>query len=113
MSKTYHRPKILTVLSIKGIAWSLVSFLFVFAPSVKKVGVWFPALLGLIVAARFISMIGIWHMKKWGVILFFLSVIAKISSAILLNQLTMVEIILSLIQIFFLLFFFNRMDDNL
>ncbi|HXC03236.1 MAG TPA: hypothetical protein VNZ86_00715 [Bacteroidia bacterium] len=113
MSKAFKRPTYISILSVIGIAWSLLSFLYVFAPSVKKVGIWFPALLGLIVAARFISMIGVWHMKKWGIILFFLAVLSKISFALLLNQLSAVEVVLSVLLLVSFLFYFNRMDDNL
>jgi hypothetical protein len=113
MSRAFKRPRYISFLSVVGIIWSLLSFLYVFAPSVKKVGMWFPAILGLIVASRFISMIGVWHMKKWGIILFFLAALAKISFAILLDQLSIVEVVLSIVLAFSFLFYFNRMDDNL
>ncbi|HXC04220.1 MAG TPA: hypothetical protein VNZ86_05665 [Bacteroidia bacterium] len=113
MSRAFHRPRYVSILSVIGIIWSLLSFLYVFAPAVKKVGIWFPAVLGLIVAARFISMIGIWHMKKWGIILFLLAVLSKVASAILLNQLSVVEVFLSVLLLISFLFYFNRMDNNL
>jgi hypothetical protein len=113
MKTIYKRPVYVSIVSILGIAWSLLSFLYVFSPDVKKVGIWFPAVLGLIISCRFISMIGVWHMKKWGVLLFFVSVFAKISISILLNQITVVEVVLSLFSGISLLFYFGRMDENL
>jgi len=113
MRTIYKRPKYLSFLCVVGLIWSLLSFLYVFSPSVKKVGVMFPALLGILVASRFISMIGMWHMKKWGVLLFFTTVFLKIFLAVMLNQLSYVEVSLSVFVGFPLLIYFPRMDDNL
>ncbi len=113
MIVVYKRPKYLSVIIIIGIIWSLLSFLYVFSPSVKKVGAWFPAMLGMLVALRFISMIGVWHMKKWGVLVFLISVCLKLFLSVLLNQLSPVEVILSMLIGISLLPYFRRMDNNL
>jgi hypothetical protein len=113
MTVIAKRPRYISFLSVLGIIWALLSFLYVFSPSVKKVGAWFPALLGLLVALRFISMIGVWHMKKWGVGIFFLSVFFKIFLSVLLNQLSIVEVVLSVWIGISLLPYFSRMDENL
>jgi hypothetical protein len=109
----YKRPGYISFLSILGIAWSLLSFLYVFSPGVKKVGIWFPAVLGIIITTRFIAMIGVWHMKKWGIMLFFASVLMKLFISVLLDQITVYEVVISLFLGISLLFYFNRMDDNL
>jgi uncharacterized membrane protein len=113
MKTLYHRSKYISVVAVVGLTWSMLSFLYVFSPSVKKVGIWFPAVLGVLVASRFISMIGVWHMKKWGVLLFFISALMKLFLAILLNQLSIVEVILTLFLGISFLFFFRKMDDNM
>ncbi len=113
MRATYKRTLYHSFISVVGIIWSLLSFLYVFSPSVKKVGAWFPAVLGMMVAFRFISMIGVWHMKKWGVMLFLGSVFLKIVCSALLGQLSVLEVVLSAWVGVSLLFFFHKMDDNL
>ncbi len=113
MRTIYHRNKYLTFLCYLGLIWSLLSFLYVFSPSVKKVGIWFPAVLGVLVASRFISMIGVMHMKKWGVFLFFTSAFLKLFLAVMLDQLSVLEVILSVLIGISLLFFFPKMDENL
>jgi hypothetical protein len=113
MIVVYKRPRYLSVIIIIGIIWSLLSFLYVFSPSVKKVGAWFPAILGMLVALRFISMIGVWHMKKWGVLVFLISVCFKLFLSVLLNQLSPVEVILSMLIGISLLPYFRKMDNNL
>jgi hypothetical protein len=113
MKTIYHRPIYLSILSVIGLIWSMLSFLYVFSPSVKKVGIWFPAVLGMLVASRFIAMIGVWHMKKWGVLLFFTSVCLKLFLSVMLDQLSIVEVVLSTLLGISFLFFFRKMDDNL
>jgi hypothetical protein len=113
MRAVYKRTRYLSLISGVGILWSLLSFLYVFSPTVKKVGAWFPAVLGLVVALRFISMIGVWHMKKWGVGVFLTSVFLKLSLSVILDQLSIVEVILSVWIGISLLPYFSKMDDNL
>jgi hypothetical protein len=113
MRATFKRPRYISFLSGLGIIWSLLSFLYVFSPAVKKVGAWFPALLGMLIAFRFISMIGVWHMKKWGVALFILSLFLKLFISVILDQLSAVEVVLSVWLGVSFLFFFGKMDDNL
>jgi hypothetical protein len=121
MITLFKRPKYISVVCVIGIIWSLFSFLYVFAPSVKKVGAWYPAVLGLLVALRFISLIGVWHMKKWGVLLFIVSVFCKLFLSVVLNELSTVEVaftawigvVLSAWIGISLLPYFGRMDDNL
>lgn len=62
------------MLSYLGI---LLSFPQVFSPGVKKLGVFIPALYGLLVAAQFIATVGVWYLKQWGVQLYLISFFAK------------------------------------
>jgi hypothetical protein len=85
----------------------------VFSPGVKNVGIWFPALLGLIVASRFIAMIGVWHMKKWGILLFYIAMFMKLYISVVFHQLSVIEIVLCLYLGGSFIFFFRKMDSNL
>lgn len=107
------RPVILTVICIVGILWSLMNFIFVFSPFIKKISDWAPAIYGIIVALQFISFIGIWHMKRWGVTLCISAFFTKIIFSILVDDINYVGIILSVIFTVFFLVFYRRMEDEL
>jgi len=66
MKEINKRPGIIAVICILGFIFILCGFPIVFSHSTRKMGVWFPALFGSMLALKFISMVGIWHLKKWG-----------------------------------------------
>ena len=107
------RPALLSVVCILGYIWVLFSFPSVFSPSVKKLGDWYPALFGLMVASTFISYVGVWHMKRWGVQLFAISFFVKETVLVLINDVSIVGIVFSLFFISSMLPFYKRMDLNL
>jgi hypothetical protein len=107
------RPVLLTVVCILGYIWIVFSLPGVFSPSVKKLGDWYPALFGLLVAASFISYVGVWHMKRWGVNLFIITFFAKEMLLILINDLSYIGIVLSVFFISTMVVFYKRMDVNL
>lgn len=107
------RPKLITFVCVLGFTWIVFSFPAVFSPSVKKLGDWYPALFGLIVAVSFISYIGVWHMKRWGVSLFIISFFVKEMILILINDINYIGIVFSSIFIIIMVFFYKRMDVNL
>ena len=107
------RPKLITLVCVLGFIWIVFSFPAVFSPSVKKLGDWYPALFGLIVAVSFISYIGVWHMKRWGVSLFLISFFIKQTILILINDINYSGIIFSILFIGVMVFYYKRMDVNL
>lgn len=107
------RPVILTIICILGILWSLLNFIFVFSPFIRKISEVAPAIYGIIVALEFISFIGIWHMKRWGVYLFISSFFAKTIFSLMIDDLSYVGIGLSFIFIIFFLVFYRRMSEEL
>ncbi len=113
MQSTVKRPKILKIVCILGFFSIVFSFLAVFSPSVKRMGDWYPALFGLIVAASFISYIGVWHMKRWGVQLFIVTFFVKEILAVSVSDFSIAGILFSVLCIFPMLLFYNRMDLNL
>ncbi|MDQ3048814.1 MAG: hypothetical protein M3R27_14785 [Bacteroidota bacterium] len=107
------RPLLLTIVCIMGFIWIVFSFPGVFSPSVKRLGDWYPALFGLIVAASFISFIGIWHMKRWGVSLYIVIFFLKQLLLISINDVSYLGIFFSAFFICSMLPFYRRMDVNL
>ncbi len=107
------RPKLLTIVCVLGFTWIVFSFPAVFSPSVKKLGDWYPALFGLIVALSFIAYIGVWHMKRWGVNLFAITFFVKQILFVLINDINYIGITLSFLFIIAMVFYYKRMDVNL
>jgi hypothetical protein len=113
MQLTLNRPKLITAVCVLGFIWIVFSFPAVFSPSIKKLGDWYPALFGIIVAFSFIAYIGVWHMKQWGVRLFMLTFFVKQTLLILINDISYVGLSLSVLFIVAMLFFYKKMDVNL
>ena len=110
------RPGILTIICILGFIWVLVTFPSVFSPDIKKIGIFMPAIYGLIVAATFISFIGVWHMKRWGAELYVLSFSAKMLFFLFTHTFQATSIAGILFSIWFVvtfLVYYRRMDVNL
>ena len=107
------RPVILTIICIVGILWSLLNFIFVFSPFIKKISDWAPAVYGLIVALQFISFIGIWHMKRWGMMICISAFFTKIIFSIFVDDVSYVGLVLSAVFTVFFLIFYRKMDEEL
>jgi hypothetical protein len=107
------RPLLISILCIMGFTWVISSFPGIFSPAIKKLGDFYPALLGLIVATTFISLIGIWHMKRWGLNLYIIVFFSKQLFLILTNDTNVFAIVVSIIFIAFMLPYYKRMDSNL
>lgn len=113
MQASVKRPILIKIICILGFIWIVFSFPSVFSPSVKKMGDWYPALFGLIVACSFISYIGVWHMKRWGVQLFAITFFVKESVLFFVDDLNYLGILFSAFFLISMLFFYKRMDFNL
>lgn len=110
------RPGILSLICILGFTWVLFTFPSVFSPEVKKLGIFIPAIYGLIVAATFISFIGVWHMKRWGAELYVLSFSAKILFFVFTHTFGLSSVLGILFSIWFIVTFlvhYRKMDVNL
>jgi len=64
---------------------------------------------------QFISLVGIWYMKRWGVELFVVSFFAKDILSICMDDFSFggLSFIISVILIIVLLFYYRNMDKNL
>ena len=107
------RPVILTIICVIGILWSLLNFIFIFSPFIRKISEVAPAIYGIIVAVQFISFIGTWHMKRWGIHLYIAAFFSKIIFSMMIDDVSYVGIVLSVIFTVFFLIFYRRMDDEL
>lgn len=75
-----------------------------------------PALYGILVAANFISCVGIWYFKQWGVQLYLLAFFSKTLFFIISKQTGTtfyIGIVISVISIIYLLKNYPKMNPNL
>jgi len=116
------RPVIVSIMCIIGWIMVVFSFIYAFSPTVKKIGDFYPPLYSLVICLEFISCVGMWYMKKWGVHLFILAFSGKETLLLLMNDFSntglslvfsVFFILLSLILIIVMLCYYRRMDINL
>lgn len=104
-----------SIMCITGWLMVVCSFIYAFSPGVKKIGEFYPAIYSFVVCLQFISFVGLWYMKKWGLHLFIVSFFLKSIALVLMNTFTYGDItfIIGAIFIIVFLFFYKRMDTNL
>jgi hypothetical protein len=109
------RPIIISIVSIIGWIMVVLSFVYAFSPTIKKIGEFYPALYSFVVCLQFISFVGVWYMKKWGVHLLVASFFCKNILLVFMNSFSFGDItfLLQAIFIIILLFYYKRMDINL
>ena len=113
MKKEIKRPLLITLVCILGFIWSVVGFPSIFSPFVKKKGLWFPALSGLITALEFVAEVGVWYMKKWGVFLYLISALMAQIVALWIDNWSITHTIIQALFLLGSVFFVKRMDNNL
>lgn len=116
MIQTKKRPVLISVICIIGYLWIVFTFPGIFSPFIKRLGDWYPAIYGLIVASSFISFVGVWHMKKWGVNLYVFTFFAKQIFLYLINDYgpgTIAGVVLSVFFIISFLVYYRKMNANL
>lgn len=107
------KPRILTIVCVIAFTIVVIGFPYIFSPFVKKKGDFFPAILGLFVALQFIAIVGVWFMKKWGVMLYLGTAMANQALLIWIDDWQITSVILPTIFLSISLFFYKRMDNNL
>jgi hypothetical protein len=115
MKAIYKRPVLLSIACIFAFVGMTYSVLYVFHPEIKRMGEWFPAVFGLIVAVRFIALIGVWHMKRWGVELYIIAYFTRLFFVMYTGQLASnaTGLVMSLAWMIVFIVFYKRMDLNL
>lgn len=109
------RPKSITIICIIGFILVVFSFPQVFSPGIKKIGMFAPAVYGAIIAAQFISYVGLWHFKQWGALGFLTVFFGKLYFNILINETGVMfytYIIISLVSFIFVFRHFRLMSPN-
>ncbi|MEO5645580.1 MAG: hypothetical protein ABIQ40_02940 [Bacteroidia bacterium] len=110
------RPKIISILSVVGFIFSAGQIIAISAPAIRDVGGWYPMLYGSIIALRFISLVGVWYMKKWGAELFAYVTITKIAVQVLVGDFGLasgVDAFFSVVFAIVFLCFYKRMGRDL
>ena len=111
-----QRPKSISIITITAIVLVLLAFPMLFTPSIKRMGDFVPMILGIIITLQFVSLIGIWHMKQWGVQLFVIMFCLRLITFMFLDLYTFrffFNIFYSIIFIVFFLIHYRKMDSNL
>ena len=110
------RPFVITLICILGYLSVIFTFPQIFSPSVKKLGLYVPALFGIIVAAQFIACVGLWYFKRWGAELYLIAFFVKVTFHLLTDTAGFGLVfsgVLNLVFLFFLLRHYPRMSANL
>lgn len=110
------RPRIISIICILGYLSVLFTFPQVFSPPIKKLGVFMPAIYGILVSAHFIACVGIWYFKQWGVQLYLMAFFAKTLFYLLTDQIGLslyVGSAFSVVFMFILLRHYPKMNPNL
>lgn len=111
-----QRPKSISIITVTAIVLVLLAFPMLFTPSIKRMGDFVPMILGIIITLQFVSLIGIWHMKQWGVQLFIMMFCVRVITFMFLDLYTFrffFNILYSIIFIIFFLIHYRKMDTNL
>jgi len=111
-----QRPKSISIITVTAIVLVLLAFPMLFTPSIKRMGDFVPMVLGIIITLQFVSLIGIWHMKQWGVQLFIIMFCVRVITFMFLDIYSFrffFNILYSVTFIIFFLIHYRKMDTNL
>jgi hypothetical protein len=110
------RPRIISILCVLGFIFCSGQIITISAPSIRNVAIWYPVLYGMIVSLRFISIVGVWHMKKWGSELFVYVTLVKIMTQLLVHDFTTMGKVDAFFSVLFgivFMVYYKRMGRNL
>jgi hypothetical protein len=113
---TFTLPKLLSIATATAIVLVLLSFPLLFMPSIKKLGDFIPMILGIVITLQFVALIGVWHMKRWGVELFIIMFFTRLLLFMLLELYGFrfyFNLAYSTIFSFCFLAYYKKMDTNL
>lgn len=60
------RPLLITIICILGFIGGILVIPIVFSPMVEEIATWYPYYFAFTALVGFISLLGLWFMKKWG-----------------------------------------------
>lgn len=111
-----QRPKTISIITVIAIVMVLLAFPMLFTPSIKRMGDFVPMVLGIIITLQFVSLVGVWHMKRWGVQLFIIMFCVRVITFMVLDLYGFrffFNIFYSLLFIIFFIIHYRKMDTNL
>ena len=111
--RVLKRPTILTVICVISFAAAVIGFPTIFSPFIKKKGDFFPAFTGILISLEFISVVGVWYMKKWGLGIYIITTLLNQSLIIYIDNWSAMKLILPFLFIVTASFFYRKMDSNL
>jgi hypothetical protein len=111
--RVLKRPTILTVICVISFAAAVIGFPTIFSPFIKKKGDFFPAFTGILISLEFISVVGVWYMKKWGLRIYIITTLLNQSLIIYIDNWSAMKLILPFLFIVTASFFYRKMDSNL
>jgi hypothetical protein len=112
-SRKIKRARILSVICILGYVWALAQLAIIISPAIKKLGTWYPALFGIFVSLKFISYVGVWHMKKWGAELMLLAYGLELSLGFSLDYTSPTNVVMGMISLAAVIPYYRQMNYNL
>ena len=110
------RPFVITLICILGYLSVVFTFPQVFSPPIKRLGLFVPAIYGILVSGQFIACVGLWYFKRWGAELYLAAFFLKALFHLLTDTAgagLIVSGAIHLVFVFFLLRHYPRMDTNL
>lgn len=116
ISKIRKRPIIISIFGVVGFIVSAFQIILISYPGIRKIAAWYPIVYGFFTALRFVSLVGVWRMKKWGAELFVYTLLLKIAVQVLMNDFTtlaMLDMLISIVFSIVFMVFYKRMDRNL
>lgn len=113
MATIQKRPALVSIACIIGYIGIIISFPNIFSPFIKQLGIGYPALLGSIISLRFIALVGVWFMKKWGAVLFVIIFILNEIIRTMIDDVSYIELPVSAILSIIFLSYYKLMDRNL
>ncbi len=117
MAQALHkRPRIISIFCVIGFIGAAIQIILISYPGIREIAKWYPIVYGAITALRFISLVGVWNMKKWAAELFTYMLVLKIIIQSLLNDFGWTSVLDTTLSVIFAITFMSfhrRMDRNL
>lgn len=113
ITEVKKRPWLVTIFCIVNGLWAIKLLPSIANPALKQYGDYFPPLYGIIVAFIFISVIGIWHMRRWGVNMYIVSFFMKQLFLMFIDDISNTGIVVSAASIIVFLIYYKQMSKEL
>lgn len=104
------RPVAITVIAIIGFIGAILVIPVIFSEAAQSIGAWYPPYLGLSALIGLVCMVGLWMMKKWGVIVYALFVVINQIVLSLMGVWNIFALVIPAIVIIVGFSYFSRMD---